>query len=119
MRIMYACSLLFWVPVFGWYAQHGLLVWPSPLALLCIFYLAAIPSVLCNLIWFAVLRSHGAGIGAVSLFVQPLVGAALGVLALGDPLTGALIGGAALILAALTLLVLQPRATHYASESIG
>jgi drug/metabolite transporter (DMT)-like permease len=102
--IIYAGSLLVWVPLLIWYGLRGDLAAVSPAALLSVLYLAAIPSVGCNLIWFFVLRSHGASLGAISLVIQPLVGSALGVAALGDLLTPALLVGGALILGALALL---------------
>ncbi|GAB4124794.1 MAG: DMT family transporter [Roseiflexaceae bacterium] len=109
MAIVYSGGLIIWVPTLIWYASQGALVAVSPTTILSVIYLAAIPSVACNLIWFAVLHFHGASLGAVSLFVQPIIGALLGVVLLGDPVTGGFLAGGALILVALGLLVLEPR----------
>ena len=90
-------SLVIWLPLLSWYIAAGRF---PPLSLAAIFgvcYLAAVTSAFCYMLWFAVLRYAGAAVGAISLFVQPLVGSLLGLMLLGDPLTPGLIAGAALI----------------------
>jgi drug/metabolite transporter (DMT)-like permease len=92
-------SCVVWLPLIGWYALQGRLVMPSPLALAGVLYLALVASVLCYLIWFAVLRIAGPTLGALSLLAQPLVGAVLGISLLADPvLPSTLIGGACVLL---------------------
>ena len=57
----------------------------------------------CFLVWFAVSRHVGAGIAALSLFAQPVVGALLGVLLLGEPVTMSTVVGGLLVLVAIVL----------------
>lgn len=104
-------SLLIWLPILAWYYVTGRFPALSLAAIIGIIYLAAITSALCYLIWFSVLRVAGSSVGAVSLFVQPLIGALLGLALLGDPLTAALLAGAALIFAALYLMTVPERAS--------
>lgn len=104
--VVHGGSLLIWVPLLIWYVASGAFPAASPAAWAGVLYLALIPSVLCNLIWFMVLRSSGASLGAISLFVQPVVGVLLGLLVLRDPLTPWLIAGAALIFLGLGLTAL-------------
>jgi drug/metabolite transporter (DMT)-like permease len=83
--------------------------WPAGLAIL---YLAVLPSVLCHLVWFSVIRRNGASLGAMSLFVQPVVGALLGILLLREPVTVGLVTGAVLIFVALYLTTLPKPASQ-------
>jgi drug/metabolite transporter (DMT)-like permease len=94
-------SLLIWLPLLGWYILAGRFPSMSLAAILGICYLAAVTSAFCYALWFAVLRHAGVAVGAISLFVQPLVGSLLGLLLLGDPLTPGLVAGALLIFVAL------------------
>jgi drug/metabolite transporter (DMT)-like permease len=103
-------SLLLWLPILLWYILAGRFPALSWAAIGGITYLAAVTSALCYLIWFSVLRVAGSSVGAISLFVQPLVGSLLGLALLGDPLTGALLAGAALIFVALYLMTVPERA---------
>jgi len=68
-----------------------------------VLYLAAAVSVVAYLLWFAVLRVVGAGAGAASLFLQPLIGAALGIWLLDEPLSGRVLVGGSLVVAAFLL----------------
>lgn len=101
--VVHVSSLVIWVPLLIGYLASGAFPAASWAAWAGVVYLALIPSVLCNLIWFSVLRSSGASLGAISLFVQPVVGVLLGLLVLGDPLTPWLMAGAALIFLGLGL----------------
>jgi drug/metabolite transporter (DMT)-like permease len=108
----YAGSMVVWAPVIFWHLVAGYslaLNWSTGLAIL---YLAALPSVLCHLVWFSVIRQSGANLGAMSLFVQPVVGALLGILLLGEPVTVGLVAGAVLIFVALLLTSLPEPASH-------
>jgi drug/metabolite transporter (DMT)-like permease len=102
-------SLLLWLPILLWYILAGSFPALSFAAIAGIIYLALITSALCYLIWFSVLRVAGSSVGAVSLFVQPLVGSVLGLALLGDPLTVALLAGAVLIFVALYLMTVPAR----------
>jgi drug/metabolite transporter (DMT)-like permease len=114
----YAGSMVVWAPIILWHlvtGQFPTLNWQAGLGIL---YLAVLPSVLCHLVWFSIIRRSGAGIGAVSLLVQPVVGALLGILLLREPMTAGLIAGAGLIFVALYLTALpeQPASSAQAVE---
>lgn len=109
-------SLLLWVPLLAWFASSG--SWPSVSqpTVLAVAYLVFVNSFFCPLLWFYVLSRTNANLGAVALFAQPLVGALLGLLVLGDPLTPALAAGGALIFAALYLTSMPERRAAAASQ---
>jgi drug/metabolite transporter (DMT)-like permease len=71
----------------------------GPSAWLAVLYLAAFGSFLGALVWNVVLRRVAASRQANSIFLQPLVGVALGAGLLGDPLTKWTASGGALVLA--------------------
>lgn len=102
MAYAHAGSMLVWAPVLAWYALRGFpaVHWPAAAS---VVYLGLVTSLLCYLLWFAAAPVVGADRGAVTLFVQPLVGALLGLLLLHEPLTLARAVGAALIFLALYL----------------
>jgi drug/metabolite transporter (DMT)-like permease len=103
-------SCLVWLPLIGWYALQGNLHVPSPVASAGVLYLALINSVVCYWLWFGVLRRAGATLGALSLMAQPVVGALLGVLVLGDPLLpSTLVGGACVLVCLLIASVTSRR----------
>jgi drug/metabolite transporter (DMT)-like permease len=113
-------SLVIWLPILGWYVESGSFPALSWAAILGVAYLAAVTSALCYVIWFGVLRHAGASVGAISLFVQPLVGSLLGLFLLGDPLTLGLAIGAALIFTALYLTSVPEREhTPLAEPTVG
>jgi drug/metabolite transporter (DMT)-like permease len=104
--LTYVCtgSLLIWVPILLWHLFNGLL--PTTLSMSAIggvLYLAVIASVFCNFIWFSIASRIGAGLSAISLFAQPLVGAFVGLVFLNEPVTISLLIGAVLIFVALYL----------------
>jgi O-acetylserine/cysteine efflux transporter len=73
---------------------------------LCILYMAVGSSVLGYWLWFHALGQVDASVAAPTLFVQPLVGAALGVVILHDTLNWATLVGAGLICVSLFLVIL-------------
>jgi drug/metabolite transporter (DMT)-like permease len=97
----YAGALLLWAPVLVWYIVSGTFPAVSARAIVGVVYLAVVTSCICQMVWFHVVRFTGANTGAITLFVQPLVGSLLGLLVLREPLTVALVVGGALIFAAL------------------
>jgi drug/metabolite transporter (DMT)-like permease len=113
--LTYVCtgSLLVWVPILLWYIVNGML--PATLSLRAIggvLYLAIIAAVFCNFVWFSISSRIGAGLSAISLFAQPLVGSFIGLVFLNEPLTTSLLVGAILIFVALYLTtVARPAAT--------
>jgi drug/metabolite transporter (DMT)-like permease len=103
LAVTHAGSLLVWLPILIWYIAGNRFPAISLMAGLSVVYLAAIISVVCFFIWFNVLRVVGAGMGAITLFVQPLVGAVMGILLLKDPVTLGLCLGGGLVFTALYL----------------
>jgi len=104
--LTYVCtgSLLIWLPVLLWHGWRGALPTTlSPQALGGVIYLAVVASVFCNFVWFSIASRIGAGLSALSLFAQPLVGVFVGLVFLQEPLTASLLIGAALIFGALYL----------------
>jgi drug/metabolite transporter (DMT)-like permease len=111
----YTGAMLLWAPLLMWYIVSGTFPSISGRAMLGVIYLAVVTSFICQLVWFHVLRYTGANTGAITLFVQPLVGSLLGLLVLREPLTLALIVGGALIFAALYFTSI-PNRKHVSSE---
>lgn len=109
--LTYVCtgSLLIWLPIVLWYvASGGLPATVSLRALGGVLYLAVIASVFCNFVWFSIASRIGAGLSAISLFAQPLVGAFIGLVFLNEPFTLSLLSGGILIFVALYLTTVAP-----------
>lgn len=103
-----ALSGLVWLPLgVADVALHG---WPAftPVTLGAAAFLALGCTLLAYWAWFHALAHLDAGLVALTLFVQPVTGALLGVWVLGEPFTAATATGGALVLAALWL-ALGPR----------
>ncbi|MFN8444758.1 MAG: DMT family transporter [Caldilineaceae bacterium] len=108
--LTYVCtgSIVVWVPMVSWHLAAGTM--PTALSLKAIgavLYLAVVTSVFCNAVWFAISSRIGAGVSAISLFAQPLVGSFLGLVLLGEPFTPTLLIGALLIFTALYLTTVE------------
>ncbi len=84
-----------------WLLPVGLWSGPAGAGLL---YLILFCTVLAYAVWYGLLHRHTASDLSVFLFVQPVVGAVLGVVFLHDPLSPATVAGAALVLLALALI---------------
>ena len=96
-------SLVFWMPA-G--AEEVLrLGWPhlSLAGWLGALYLAIATTVIGYFLWFQALTVVNASSAAPFLFIQPLLGAIIAILLLGDQLTWATIAGGALILTSVSL----------------
>lgn len=118
--LTYVCtgSMFIWVPILLWHVVSG--AFPTSLSLNAIggvLYLAVIASVFCNFVWFSIASRIGAGLSAISLFAQPLVGAFIGLVFLNEPFTGSLVIGAALIFVALYLTTVTPAASPQAVQA--
>jgi drug/metabolite transporter (DMT)-like permease len=103
-----AVALPVWIPVAAADAAvHG---WPAfgVTGWLAIVYFALGCTVFGYVVWVFALRRIAAGAVALSVFVQPLVGTLAAVLVLGEHLTARTLGGAALVLASLGLIVATP-----------
>ena len=114
----YAGSLLVWLPILLWHGLAGKIPAPTVAAGTSVLYLAIFPSVVCFILWFSVIRTTGPSLGALSLFVQPVVGTLLGTWLLGDPITLSLLIGGALIFVALYLTTLPDRSVRSVSEPV-
>ncbi len=118
LAVTHTGSLLVWLPLLIWYIASGRFPTPSFMAIVGVFYLAAIISLLCFFIWFSVLRAVGANLGAISLLIQPIVGSLLGIILLGDPITIGLSVGALLIFLAFYLTAIPDRAPLTTHETL-
>lgn len=83
-----------------------------------VIYMALVATVLGYWLWFRALAVVDASTAAPTLFIQPLLGAALGVWLLHDSVTWATWLGGGLIFASL-LLVMRHERSHTAREDIG
>lgn len=71
----------------------------SPFVLGASVYIGLFPSVVAYLAWNEGIRRVGAARGVIFYNMLPVFAALLGVLILGEPFTGAQLGGGALVLA--------------------
>ena len=101
-----AGSLIVWVPAGLITVAHFGVPRITASAWMSIGYMAAFGTVGGYWMWFRGLSVIDASAAAPFLFIQPLLGAALGVVLLGESLTWATIVGAALILASLGIVTL-------------
>jgi drug/metabolite transporter (DMT)-like permease len=103
-------SLLVWIPAGA--VAVARLGWPviTPVGWVAVLYMALFATVAGYWLWFRALSVVDASTAAPTLFIQPLLGAALGVWLLGDTVSWATWTGGALILASLLLVVRRARA---------
>lgn len=87
-------SLVFWLPVLGYYVATNQFPAVTTPAVLGLLYQAVITSVLCIFLSFYAVTVVGATATTIVLFVQPLVGALVGVFVLGEAVTTSRIIGA-------------------------
>jgi drug/metabolite transporter (DMT)-like permease len=104
-----AASRLVWVPTGAVAAVRGGFPPLSPVTWICIVYMTIGSSVVGYWLWFRGLGMVDASTAAPTLFIQPLVGAALGILLLHDTLSAATLLGGALIGLSLLIVVLATR----------
>ena len=96
-------SLIFWLPAGG--EEVLRLGWPHlPLAgWLSVLYMAIAVTVVGYFLWFQALTQVDASSAATFLFIQPLLGAIIAILLLGEQLTWATIAGGALIVISVSI----------------
>ena len=82
-------------------------VWTGRGAMITV-YLAVVVTALAYLAWNVALARVSAPRAAIFINVQPLVGVGLGIFALGEPATAAILTGAALILLGLAITTISP-----------
>jgi drug/metabolite transporter (DMT)-like permease len=90
-------SMFFWGPVLVYYIASGQFPVVTTASVIGLLYQALVTSVLCIFLSFYAVKIIGATATTIVLFVQPLVGALVGVLVLGDPVTLSRIIGAVFV----------------------
>lgn len=90
-------SMFFWGPVLVYYIASGQFPVVTTASVIGLLYQALVTSVLCIFLSFYAVKVIGATATTIVLFVQPLVGALVGVLVLGDPVTLSRIIGAVFV----------------------
>ena len=90
-------SMFFWGPVLVYYIASGQFPTVTTASLIGLLYQALVTSVICIFLSFYAVKVIGATATTIVLFVQPLVGALVGVLVLGDPVTLSRIIGAVFV----------------------
>jgi len=109
--ISVAGSLAVWIPAGAIEIAREGVPHLTAAAWLSVTYLAVFGTVAGYWMWFRALSRVGASVAAPFLFIQPLVGAALGVALLGESLTAATVVGATLILASLAMVTAGARSS--------
>jgi len=109
LRWTYTGSMLVWTPVLIWAYTSGAIPAASAEAWGAVIYMAVATSVVSYLIWFWVIRSAGSSLGAMTLFVQPVVGSLIGLVLLAEPQSPGLYIGAVLIVIAMLVATLADR----------
>lgn len=102
-------SLVFWIPAGTVNVLQGGGLHLSLSGWLSVLYLAAIATAFCYWLWFRSLQVLDASAAAPTLFIQPLIGAALAVWLLHDELTWATLVGSVLIGVSLLLVMWDTR----------
>lgn len=110
LRWTYSGSMVVWTPVLVWAYLSGAISGATPAAWGAVVYMAVATSVISYLLWFWVIRSAGSSLGAMTLFVQPVVGSVIGLLLLAEPQSPGLYIGATLIVTAMLVATLADRA---------
>ena len=111
-----AGSLFIWVPAGLASVAVGGLPHLTLIEWLAVLYLALFATVTGYWLWFRALTTLDASTAAPTLFIQPLLGAALAIWLLGDGLTWATLAGGALIFVSLLLVMRRRRRTDEASS---
>jgi len=109
MTFVNAASLVFWVPVLVWYIASGQFPVLTSASIIGLLYMALVMGVACVFLSFYAVKIIGATATTVGLFIQPLVGAVVGVFVIGDAITTSLITGAIVVLLAISLSVVSSR----------
>lgn len=110
-------SLLVWLPAGAITIVHAGLPHITVAGWLGVFYMALAATVGGYWLWFRGLAVVDASTAAPTLFIQPLLGAALGVWLLHDPVSWATWAGGALIFTSLLLVARYDRSRPRASEA--
>jgi drug/metabolite transporter (DMT)-like permease len=108
-------SLVVWIPAGALAVVRGGMPHLTGGEWLAVLYMAVVATALGYWLWFAALHRVDASVAAPTLFIQPLLGAALAIWLLHDALTLATALGAALILISLLLVARGERAAALAA----
>lgn len=108
-------SLVVWIPAGALAVARSGIPHLTGSEWLAVLYMAVIATVVGYWLWFAALSRVGASVAAPTLFIQPLLGAAIAIWLLHDALTVATVVGAALILASLLLVARGERVAAFAA----
>ena len=112
MTYQMTCGAIALAPLAAWemfHASPGLLFSSEPLSVwLSLLYLVVPCTVFAYTVWFSLLETRDASELSVFLFLQPVVGMALGVWLLHDGLSVPKVLGASLVLLAVTLINRRP-----------
>lgn len=91
------------LPLVGWEAARGALLWPTPKGWLILLYVALLPSLVCQVFYIRAIELVGAGRAGAYYNLVPVFGAGLSALFLGEPFAdyhvlalGLVLGGIAL-----------------------
>lgn len=117
--ISVAGSLVVWLPAAALSIAVSGLPEMTPDAWLAVVYMAAFATVGGYWMWFRALIVLDASSAAPFLFIQPLLGAALGIVLLGEAVTWATVLGAALILASVSIVTFGARGACEAALLVG
>ena len=107
-----AGGLVIWLPAGAVAVAHSGLPHVTLAGWLAVLYMAAVATVTGYWLWFRALTRLDASAAAPTLFIQPLLGAALAIWLLHDSLTWATLLGGALIGASLLLVVRSSRQSN-------
>jgi len=109
MTFVNVASLVFWVPVLVWYVWSGQFPVLTSASIIGLLYMALGAGVACVFLSFYAVKIIGATATTVGLFIQPLVGAVVGVFVVGDTITASLVSGAIIVMIAISLSVVASR----------
>lgn len=91
------------LPLLGWEAVRGTLLWPTPTGWLILLYIALLPSLICQVFYIRAIELVGPGRAGAYYNLVPVFGAGLSALILGEPFAayhllalGLVLGGIAL-----------------------
>jgi drug/metabolite transporter (DMT)-like permease len=109
MTFVNVASLVFWVPILAWYVWSGQFPVLTSASIIGLLYMALGAGVACVFLSFYAVKIIGATATTVGLFIQPLVGAVVGVFVMDDAITASLVSGAIIVMIAISLSVVASR----------
>ena len=111
------CGVVFTLPVAGWELMTTEVVWPDePLVWWGVLYLGVISTALAFFLWTKGFQLMDAGTAGLFFFVQPICGAFLGWLILGEQLSLSFLIGSGLIIGSVALSMRGDKGTTRTTE---